>query len=42
MGRYGVDAVDVQLVDDARGLGSQWPYLRFIAYGGVPGRFAIG
>ncbi|HLN76354.1 MAG TPA: hypothetical protein VK204_04860 [Nocardioidaceae bacterium] len=35
-GPYGVDAAAVQLVDDDRGLGEQWPYLWFTAYGGEP------
>jgi hypothetical protein len=35
-GPYGVDAADIQLVDDAKGLGSQWPYLWFTVYGGEP------
>jgi hypothetical protein len=35
-GPYGVDAAVVQLVDDGKGLGSQWPYLWFTAYGAEP------
>jgi hypothetical protein len=35
-GPYGVDDVAVQLVDDGRGSGSQWPYLSFTAHGGEP------
>ena len=33
-GPYGVDRPTVELVDDGRGSGSQWPYLRFTAHGG--------
>jgi hypothetical protein len=35
-GPYGVDAAQVQLVDDGRGSGSRWPFLWFTAYGGEP------
>jgi hypothetical protein len=35
-GPYGVDDVGVELVDDGRGSGSQWPYLSFTAHGGTP------
>lgn len=35
-GPYGVDTAVVELVDDAKGLGGQWPYLWFTAYGGEP------
>jgi hypothetical protein len=35
-GPYGVDAAAVQLVDDGKGSGMQWPYLSFTAYGGEP------
>lgn len=31
-----VDGAVVQLVDDGKGLGSQWPYLWLTAYGGEP------
>lgn len=33
---YGVDAAVVQLVDDDKGLGGQWPYVWFKAYDGEP------
>jgi hypothetical protein len=35
-GPYGVDAVVVQLVDDGKGHGSQWPYQWFTAYRAEP------
>lgn len=35
-GPYGVDEVAVQLVDDDKGLGGQWPYLSFLAHGNQP------
>lgn len=35
-GPYGVDAADIELVDDGKGLGSQWPYLHFTVFGGEP------
>ncbi|MEO5651429.1 MAG: hypothetical protein ABIN79_13775 [Marmoricola sp.] len=35
-GPYGVDGVDLQLVDDGKGSGSQWPYLWFTVHGGEP------
>lgn len=35
-GPYGVDGAVVQLVEDDKGLGSQWPYLWFTAHGNEP------
>ena len=35
-GPYGVDGADIQLVDDDKDRGLQWPYLSFTAYGGEP------
>jgi hypothetical protein len=35
-GPYGVDEVAVQLVEDDKGLGGQWPYLSFLAHGNQP------
>ena len=35
-GPYGVDSAAVQLVDDGKGLGRQWPYLSFEVLGGQP------
>jgi hypothetical protein len=35
-GPYGLDAIEVQLVDDERGRLGQWPYVWFTAHGGEP------
>ena len=35
-GPYGADSVEVQLVEDDKGTGGQWPYFCFMAYGDEP------
>lgn len=35
-GPYGVENAAVQMVEDDKGLGGQWPYLWFTAHGGEP------